>query len=194
MAYVHSSYSAIGNVLGSAEVAAVDSLYNSGPSACASCAVSPSTRQYQGTFYAFSLGYTTTSDDGTSGGCSGATSACLPYYTTFFHGNYNTPGSKIGWNVNGSGSQTLPASFYKSSKPSWWGAMPWPAIGPDVTTGDGPGGHAYLTASNPAQACYDATARDANGIKLFDPTVCYATTTGGGGAPNPPSGLSAVVQ
>src|SRR2546430_580707 len=26
--------------------------------------------------------------------------------------------------------QILPASLYRSSKPSWWGTMPWPAIGP----------------------------------------------------------------
>lgn len=36
-------------------------------------------------------------------------------------------------------SNTLPASFYYSSQPSWWstayGTSPWPAIGPDVTGG-----------------------------------------------------------
>jgi len=34
----------------------------------------------------------------------------------------------------------LPNSFYLSKKPSWWGNMPWPAIGPDVTGGDDPTG------------------------------------------------------
>jgi hypothetical protein len=35
-------------------------------------------------------------------------------------------------------SQTLPASFYLSSTsaPQWWGALPWPAIGPDVSGGN----------------------------------------------------------
>ena len=32
-------------------------------------------------------------------------------------------------------SQTLPASLYLPSKPSWWGSLTWPAVGPDVTTG-----------------------------------------------------------
>lgn len=33
-------------------------------------------------------------------------------------------------------SHTLPASFFLTSKPSWWGSLPWPAIGgPDVTSG-----------------------------------------------------------
>lgn len=30
----------------------------------------------------------------------------------------------------------LPASLFLSSKPSWWGGLPWPAIGPAV---DDPG-------------------------------------------------------
>lgn len=29
-----------------------------------------------------------------------------------------------------------PASFYLSAKPAWWGALPWPAIGPDVREGN----------------------------------------------------------
>jgi hypothetical protein len=33
-------------------------------------------------------------------------------------------------------SQTLPASFYLSSKPAWFGSIPWPAIGPDVSNGN----------------------------------------------------------
>jgi hypothetical protein len=37
----------------------------------------------------------------------------------------------------GSGQGGLPASFYYSSKPSWWpSGKAWPAIGPDVTTGN----------------------------------------------------------
>ena len=54
-------------------------------------------------------------------------------------------------------SQTLPASFYSSSQPSFWvtpfGAPPWPAIGPDVTNGNvaNVGGHAN---NIPAEICY----------------------------------------
>jgi Pectate lyase superfamily protein len=33
-------------------------------------------------------------------------------------------------------SQTLPNSFYLSTKPSWFGSIPWPAIGPDVSNGN----------------------------------------------------------
>jgi hypothetical protein len=34
------------------------------------------------------------------------------------------------------GGGALPASFYLSSKPSWFGTIPWPAIGPDVSSGN----------------------------------------------------------
>jgi hypothetical protein len=34
------------------------------------------------------------------------------------------------------GQPALPASFYQSSKPAWFGSIPWPAIGPDVASGN----------------------------------------------------------
>jgi len=34
------------------------------------------------------------------------------------------------------GQAALPASFYLSSKPSWFGSLPWPPIGPDVSSGN----------------------------------------------------------
>jgi len=36
----------------------------------------------------------------------------------------------------GAGQGALPASFYLASKPAWFGSTPWPAIGPDVTSGN----------------------------------------------------------
>ena len=67
--------------------------------------------------------------------------------------------------------QPLPSSLYLSSQPSWWGAMPWPAIGPDVTGGEALTGHVYR---NPAHVCYDITPKDSNGILLFHADACYA--------------------
>jgi hypothetical protein len=78
-------------------------------------------------------------------------------------------------------SQTLPASFYLSGRPSWWGSMPWPPIGPDVTGGPGPGGHVYKI---PAHACYDNTPK-ASGILNFNAANCYSTS----GAPAAPTNL-----
>lgn len=59
-------------------------------------------------------------------------------------------------------SQTLPASFFRSEKPAWWGSISWPCIGPDVTGGDisNKGGHAY---ANPALAYYNAATKDGQG-------------------------------
>jgi hypothetical protein len=80
-------------------------------------------------------------------------------------------------------SQTLPASFYLGGPPAWWsssfGAVPWPAIGPDVAGGNisGASGHAYKI---PAQLCFESVT-----ISGFSSAACY----GGGAtqaAPNAP--------
>lgn len=34
------------------------------------------------------------------------------------------------------GQSVMPPSFYLASKPSWFGSIPWPPIGPDVTSGN----------------------------------------------------------
>jgi len=67
--------------------------------------------------------------------------------------------------------QTLPASLYLSAKPSFWGTMPWPAIGPDVTGGQDSTGHAYKI---PALLCYENTSKT-NGILNFNGANCYPT-------------------
>src|SRR5207245_1907916 len=51
----------------------------------------------------------------------------------------------------------LPASLYLSAKPSWFGSGTWPPIGPDVTGGQDPTGHAY---NIPSKLCYNNTAKD----------------------------------
>ena len=54
--------------------------------------------------------------------------------------------------------------------------MPFPATGPDVSGGVGPGGHSY---GNPAQACYLRVMRGsdggAGGPLVFDARSCYGT-------------------
>jgi PKD repeat protein len=51
--------------------------------------------------------------------------------TILRHGNYDVVNNSIIY--NGSDIQTLPSSFYLASKPSWFGSLSWPAIGPDVS-------------------------------------------------------------
>jgi hypothetical protein len=88
--------------------------------------------------------------------------------------------------------QTLPASFYLSAKPSFFGSVPWPPIGPDVNGGDvtGYAGHAYRI---PARLCYENTAIDSAygvaNVRLFNRTACYGQS---GAAPSAPSNLRIV--
>ncbi len=90
-------------------------------------------------------------------------------------------------------SQTLPASFYLLTQPSWWGTMPWPAIGPDVTSGNvaNVGGHAYLT---PSANCYlrvmGGKTDGSSGILSFNADNCYGNSV----SVSPPTGLSAIVN
>ena len=75
-------------------------------------------------------------------------------------------------------SQTLPSSFYLAAKPSWFGSVPFPAIGPDVTGGNisGYAGHANKI---PARVCYEALTNDpaypssSPRIKTFNSSACY---------------------
>lgn len=93
-------------------------------------------------------------------------------------------------------STTLPPSFFLSAEPSWWGSLPYPAIGPDVAGGSGPGGYAY---PNPAQNCYaNVMAGPANGTGgalPFNANTCYGSSAGGPGpAPAPPTTPAALVR
>jgi hypothetical protein len=127
-------------------------------------------------------------------------------------GNYDTVNGSVQTNSSetASSASTYPGltspstswssypSFYLSSKPSWWGSMPWPAVGPDVTGGNiaTVGGHAH---HNPAATCYlnvlGGKTDGSSGPLAFDADACYPT--GGsstGAAPLPPTGLTGTVQ
>jgi hypothetical protein len=103
--------------------------------------------------------------------------------------------------VNGNpvpSTETLPNSFFLSSRPSaWWkvgGITPkWPPIGPDVTGGSMPnaGGHADKI---PARLCFESLAADTSypvdqsGFrpKIYNANLCYSAADDG--APTPPIG------
>lgn len=115
--------------------------------------------------------------------------------TMFRWGNYDYATGQTRWNAAeipaGSpvpATQTLPASLFLSSRPAWWGAMPWPAIGPDVSGGEDPAGYAHRI---PAQACYDSTPRNADGTLAFDADQCYTTALPDTVPPSVPAGLTA---
>jgi hypothetical protein len=75
------------------------------------------------------------------------------------------------------GNQLLPASFYLSAKPLFFGTVSWPAIGPDVTGGDMDySGHAKKI---PARVCFELMPDDGAypssnpRIKSFNANSCY---------------------
>ncbi len=111
------------------------------------------------------------------------------YSTAFIHGVYDCALGISTW-TNGV-TQTLPASFFLSVKPSWWGTLPWPAIGPDVTGGNiaGVNGHANAI---PAMNCFNTvTANGTTNTTTFNATACYGGTSGT--PPSPPTGLAGIV-
>lgn len=172
----------------------------------------------------------------------------LPYPTSMWWGNWDTVSNTVRWCGNSSNTgwsttcsstsevptglssyanavpstQTLPASFYLSSKPAWWpSSKAWPIIGPDVTGGTvgqcvggtmassscssnfqcTGGGTCNAVAggkvvSNPAMDCYlNVMGGPPNGTGnalSFDSDACYPFSSNG--VPTPPSGLSVVVK
>lgn len=82
-------------------------------------------------------------------------------------------------------STTLPASFYLTSKPSWWpSTKAWPPIGPDVSGGNlaNTGGYANTI---PASDCYTnvmgGTANGTGPVLSFNASTCYSGSTGATG-------------
>lgn len=80
------------------------------------------------------------------------------------HGNYQLKEGMVVWDGN-IASHAIPSSLYLSSKPSWFGSLPWPTVGPDVS------GY-VLTYVNPAHHRYDVW--DAAGHNFSDVTALFA--------------------
>jgi hypothetical protein len=206
--FLGSAYNLIGNVLGSQDKANLTA-YNMGTTILpqisqivAICGPAPcgsGSRSYDAATYTYALGYGEASDDGTGGttngaGCDSTYSypchSLVPYSTLFLHGNYDSATGTIAW--SGSITHTLPASLYLSSKPAWFGNVPWPSIGPDITGGLASAyGQAY---ANPAEVCYENVMGGSDGTNSplsFNAASCYGGTQQPG-PPAPPS-LSATV-
>lgn len=175
----------IGNVLGSAEQSALGLTL-------ATKALWPTTRSWDTVAYGWTFGYTSIGDSG-----SNSLDSTTAYDTALFNGNYDNIDKSLTW---GSGTpQSLPPSFYLNAKPAWWRSnVAWPAIGPDVTTGNGPGGHTYLTSSNSAMDCFynvmGGSDGGAGGPYNFNASTCYGSSTTTGSQLSAPTGLTGVVQ
>jgi hypothetical protein len=103
-------YNIIGNVIGTSSVEYIYELNNV---------------TLSGQIAIFRFGYTSDGDGGASGNDSQVAA------TVLLHGNWDSVNNSVVW--NGSNDVSLPPSMYLTSKPSWWGVMQWPAVGPDVS-------------------------------------------------------------
>jgi hypothetical protein len=176
-------YNFVGNVVGSTDMLQL-TFYNNGTTVLPAdpLIVAPQTRSYDTETYGYSFGY-----GGAGAGDDGSypRDNALPYTTAFIHGDYNYANQSITWDPS-IGSQALPASLYLSSKPSWFGNIAWPPIGPDVTAGQDSSGHASLI---PAKVCFDNTPRDNNGNLTFNAKTCYGISSSPVTALSPPTNL-----
>ena len=171
--YLGTANNYIGNIVGSAQMQSMKG-YNY-PLAQVGSIEYPARRNYDAVAYGWSFGYGSTSDDGAGTGCGGGAPPCHHGGTStssFLHGNFNNIGGSIAWAPGIT--HELSASFYLIGKPAWWGSMPFPATGPDVNGGIGPGSHSY---GNPAEACYlhemGGSDGGAGGPLPFDTGRCY---------------------
>jgi hypothetical protein len=140
--------------------------------------------------------------------------------TSMFWGNWDSVTNAVRWNSSEvptglssysntvPSSHTLPASFYYSSKPSWWPTgKAWPAIGPDVTGGNvgqcrgGTYDSSEATAASqcsggtftalgmvtsiPAMDCYfnvmHGSANGTGNALPFDASACFTSSSSSGG-------------
>src|SRR5215472_2799364 len=154
--------------------------------------------------FVYNFGYGNMSDSGTQNNAScsstvpfgNAANNCdsqAPWNTFYEEGDFDFIANTTRW-VNNT-PVSLPPSFYLSAKPSWWGTLPWPGIGPDVSGGvPGSGGHAD---NNPAKNCYEHTMGGSiygseRSPLPFNAMACYS----GGQHPlvSSPTNLTVVVQ
>jgi hypothetical protein len=172
--YLDYDYNLIGDVLGSTEHATKVGL-PAIPQAMAVCGAAPcgpNSRSWASAVFGIVWGFRDASDAGGR-----AESSLKPFATAFVHGEYSSMTGAVSWAKDAK--RALPTSFYLSSRPNWWPhAVPWPAIGPDINGGNGPGGHVVSTAAaNPAEYCYTAImgGTDGTGSPLnFNADSCYA--------------------
>lgn len=71
------------------------------------------------------------------------------YNTAIVHGNYDYFNSGVVWD-SGIADQSLPASYYLTSKPTWFGTLTWPNVNPST----GNGSLVPYVGMNPAQYRY----------------------------------------
>lgn len=180
LSYLSTRNNFVGNVIGSAEMQSLSGYSRPVPQAAS--LEYPQERIYE-TAAGWTFGYGSANDDGRGTGCGGGTPPCHSADTSRtdrLNGNFNNLTHATAWMHDAA--RRLPDSFYMEGKPEWWGPMPFPAIGPDVTSGGGPGGHVF---GNPARHCYlqimGGSEGGAGSPLAFSAERCYPKSNGGPG-------------
>ena len=93
--------------------------------------------------------------------------------TLMRHGNWDSVTNGVVWDPAIS-ERTLPASLYRTTKPSWFGSLAWPAFGPDVSS--------LTNGTIPAKVCHSQGAMP----------NCLQGTGTGSSAPAPPTNVRIV--
>jgi uncharacterized membrane protein len=164
----------------------------------------------------YELGWADTDGYGSCGTGGASSPHCDPlvFSTLMRWGNYDTVSAATRWNSTEASpasatyiaanfttsyfstlAQTLPNSLIYSSKPSWWPASKnWPAVGPDVSTGNVgtcSGGTYAGYQSTSAGKCTGGTLATAwaSHVTSIPAEDCYLTTMGG-----PPDGTGSVLS
>ncbi len=76
--------------------------------------------------YIYRLGFTDANDNSLAGNDTTVTATILR------HGNWDSVTGGVLWDPN-IADHTMPASLYLTGKPAWWGNLPWPAVGGDLS-------------------------------------------------------------
>lgn len=179
---------------------------------------SPMYFSYSGSGLGYPWNLGSGNSNGTSGGYAGGPIPIDPKVasTTMRWGNWDAYNSSIQWNSSEvpsgiaaypnaiptskcTSSSSCPASFYYSSRPSWWNSsIPFPAIGPDVSSGNvgqcsgtlnTRGQYAGVAATSSAQ-CSGASLKTAWGghVNAIPSMACYLATLNG-----PPDGTGGML-
>lgn len=104
--------------------------------------------------YVFVLGYANGSDDGSFSGDNN-----LPWTTLINHGNWDSVTSSQMFS-NNIADHVIPASYYLSSKPTWFGNLPWPSTeptSPSTVTNMNPARYRFTFGTNPPAGGPDTT-------------------------------------
>jgi hypothetical protein len=130
--------------------------------------VTPQSRSYYTTNnpYGYTFGYANLTDGGSNSG-----NSTLPYTTAIVHGDYDYVTGTFRWDSK-IADRDVPASYYLSGKPAWFGSSAWPAFGPDLNNSA-----LAVVTSIPAKTCYDQG------------KMPGCLSTGGGKVVQPPTNL-----